>query len=206
MPGGRHITLPGEGAGLGFHAQVFHLARVTSNTIAALSIHRTVLVEVVGIVIADLGGFMGQGIELGARWIVELQVLLQAQAQQPREVAVTFSATEVILGYAGGENFLTGTFQAFTEFFPQLATAQCFEFGRRHNQPPRGQPSDLLSERRSVQFFAPERITLKGDPSTSTGWRETAVTSTPPTARASAAAAAPAPPAWAGQNVHPALP
>ena len=124
MTRGRHVAAPRKRTGLGLDAQVGHRTPVTGDPVVAPAVHGAVEVKVVGVVVADLGSLMGQGIKLGEVGITKFDVLFQAQAQQPGQVAVTLDPGEFVSRRVGGQHLLTGAFEVVTESAPERAIGQ----------------------------------------------------------------------------------
>ena len=88
MPGRRHVSATAVGAGLGLDAEVGNTAALSANPIVVASTDRAILVEVVGIVVADLGSLVGQGVKLGKARVGVLDIFFQPQPHQPCQVAI----------------------------------------------------------------------------------------------------------------------
>ena len=88
-----------------------------------------VLVIVVGVVGADLHGFMNRPVKLRGQRIGVLDEGLEAGARQPAEVAEALRAVEHIVGRSIGENDLPGRLEGVAELIPGPAAADAVDGG-----------------------------------------------------------------------------
>ena len=124
MPGRCHVTLTGKGPCFGFNAEVIHGASMTAYSVGESTVYSAIHVEVVGVVITNLGGFVRQRIKLRTMWVAELDILLEAQAQKARQVAIALCARQVVIGCCIGKHKITCRLQLITELMPELPLQQ----------------------------------------------------------------------------------
>jgi len=106
---------------LGAEAEVGHGAAVAAHAIAVAAIQARVLVEVVGVVGADLRGLVTGDGELRELGIRALDVHLQPDAHQPAEIAKAFGAIECVRRRFRAQDLIPRALQNLTELMPRLA-------------------------------------------------------------------------------------
>ena len=124
MAGRGHIATADERTGLALDAEIGHRAAVAADTVVQAAIHRAVEVAIVRVVVADLGGLVGEGVKLGEIGIPELQVLFQPEAQQAGEVAKTLGPGELIGRVVSRQYLLAGLLQRVAKVVPEAALDQ----------------------------------------------------------------------------------
>ena len=111
----QHLAVGLVAALLRAEAQVGHRAAPPRHAIFAAAVETRVLVQVVGIVGADLRGLVRRREKAGPCTVRELDVHLERDAHQPAQVAESFRARQRIVRRLGAQDLFSAAFQGVAE-------------------------------------------------------------------------------------------